>query len=87
MNTETVSFKVGKKGRVVIPSSLRKEARISEGTVLTGRVSDSGQVILETKESIKKRIRTRASAVSRIGTSSVVEELLEERRSDRSLLD
>lgn len=86
VSTKTVTFKVGKKGRVVIPASLRKEARITEGTELTGRVSHSGQVILETRDAIKQRIRARAAAGSN-DRSSVVDELLEERRADRSLLD
>lgn len=82
----TVTFKVGKKGRVVIPSSLREAAHITEGTELTGRVSSSGQVILETRDAIKQRIRARAAAGA--GNSSrVVDELLEERKTDRSLLD
>lgn len=85
MDTKAQTLRVGKKGRVVLPVSIRREAGITEGSELTGRVTQSGQVILETKDTIKQRIRQRAAAAD--NTTSVVDQLLEERKADRSLLD
>lgn len=87
MNCQHASLVVGKKGRVVIPASVRKEAGISEGSELTVRLGDHGQVVLESKEAIKKRIRARSANASIRPDSSVVDELLAERRTDQSLLD
>lgn len=87
MNDQIASLVVGKKGRVVIPASIRKEAGIGEGSELTVRLGNHGQVVLESKEVIKKRIRARAADAALRPDSSVVDELLEERRTDSSLLD
>lgn len=87
MNYQIASVVVGKKGRVVIPASVRKEAGIGEGSELTVRLGDHGQVVLESKEAIKKRIRARAANAAPRPDSSVVDELLAERGADSSLLD
>ncbi len=80
------SFIVGNKGRIVVPKGIRDEAGFEEGTRVTAFVDDLGRIVIETPDSVKARIRRRATQT--IGTQhSVVDELLEERRSDVSLLD
>lgn len=86
MGSTSVSLRVGKQGRVVLPAALRRQAGIDEGTELVARVSDGGQIVISTPESIKARIRARAAAGSAMG-GSAVDDLLAERKTDTSLLD
>lgn len=77
---------VGNKGRVVVPKSIRDEVGLEEGVRISAFVDELGRVILETPEAVKARIRRRASRTAEM-PGSAVEQLLEERRQDRSLLD
>jgi AbrB family looped-hinge helix DNA binding protein len=86
MVRESVAAVVGKKGRVVIPVSIRRAAGLSEGTEIVTWVDDVGRVIIDTPSSIKARIRQRAAAGKKMPGSSV-EQLIAERDADRSLLD
>jgi len=77
---------IGNKGRVVVPKSIRDAVGLEEGVRVAAFVDDLGRIVLETPEAVKARIRRRAS-VSAEGATSAVDQLLEERRLDGSLLD
>ena len=77
---------VGNKGRVVVPKSIRDEVGFVEGVRVSAFVDDLGRVILETPEAVKARIRRRAMQAAAV-PGSAVDQLLEERRRDTSLLD
>jgi AbrB family looped-hinge helix DNA binding protein len=68
---------VDEKGRVLIPSYIRKELGIKEGDTLIVRVSD-GQIVLETRASAMKRMQDKYLMVS--PEISLSDELLAERR-------
>ena len=77
---------VGNKGRVVVPKRIRDLVGLEEGVRVAAFVDDLGRVVLETPEAVKARIRLRAS-LSEDSQGSAVDQLLEERRRDSSLLD
>jgi AbrB family looped-hinge helix DNA binding protein len=71
-------LKVGPQGRVVIPAALRRALGLKPGAVLLGRVED-GQLILEGRDAVLRRLQARfASAVPR--GVSLADELVAERR-------
>lgn len=80
------SFVVGQKGRVVVPVEVREKAGVHEGTELRARVNDEGQIVIDTPESVRRRIRRRAAAGMSL-PGSAVDDLLGDRRTDSSLLD
>lgn len=71
------AVKVGPQGRVVIPEPFRRELGIEPGTDLVARVSD-GQLILETRANVERRLRARLAAVA--PGRLVSEELIADRR-------
>ncbi|MBI4729529.1 MAG: AbrB/MazE/SpoVT family DNA-binding domain-containing protein [Acidobacteria bacterium] len=86
MEQESSRVTVGPKGRIVIPARLRERAHVTEGSVLYGRVDEAGRLILETRDSIKGRIRA-AAKTSAHREGSVVDRLLTERRSEARLAE
>jgi len=72
-------MRVGGKGRTVLPAGLRDRAQIQEGDTLVARLED-GRVVLETRETIKARIRAAARDAGSDG--GVVDRLLRERREE-----
>jgi bifunctional DNA-binding transcriptional regulator/antitoxin component of YhaV-PrlF toxin-antitoxin module len=74
------AFRLGNKGRAVIPAALRAQARLSEGETLLARVDEQGRVVIETREAIKLRLRHQAALAKADG--GVVERLLADRRAD-----
>jgi AbrB family looped-hinge helix DNA binding protein len=82
---------LGDKGRVVVPKSIRDEIGLEEGDRFAIFVDELGRVILETPAAVKARIRRRASRGNDLDGSAVhgnaVDQLLEERRRDSSLLE
>ena len=77
---------VGNKGRIVVPKRIRQLVGLEEGVRVAAFVDDLGRVVLETPEAVKARIRLRASQ-SGDAEGSAVDQLLEERRGDSSLMD
>lgn len=55
-----VSFELGPDGQVRIPEELRAAAGWSQGETLVGYVDD-GQLVIQTRESIKQRLRAEAA--------------------------
>lgn len=86
MMKEAVAAVIGKKGRVVIPASIRDAAGLIEGTEIMASVDDAGRVIIDTPSSIKARIRERAASGSKMARGAV-DQLIDDRQADRSLLD
>lgn len=85
MSNPVISFVVGQKGRVVVPVEIREIAGVHEGTELRARVNPDGQIVIDTPESIRRRIRLRAAA-GREMFGSAVGDLTKEREADSSLL-
>ncbi len=77
---------VGNKGRVVVPKSIRDEVGLEEGVRVSAFVDELGRIILETPAAVKARIRRRAEKTADL-PGSAVDQLLQERRQDNSLLD
>ena len=79
-----VVFRSDAKGRTVIPAALRAQAGIrDEGDTLVGYVED-GRLVIQTRETIKRRIQERAAAT---GAKDVVERLFADRRRDQEISD
>jgi len=66
-------------GRVLIPARLRAELDVEPGEPLVARVED-GRLILERRRDAIRRLRERFAMVA--GTTSLVDELLEDRRTE-----
>jgi AbrB family looped-hinge helix DNA binding protein len=82
----TTIVTVGKKGRIVIPATMRRDTGLTEGTEAIAHVDADGRLILDTPVSIKTRVRRRAAA-GRSMPGTAVDQLRQERRTDRSLFD
>lgn len=82
---EQFVVRIGNKGRVVIPAALREQAHVAEGDELVARVMEDGRLILETRESIKARLRAQAGEAKASRRASAVERLLADRRADVDL--
>lgn len=53
----SAAFRVGEKGRVVLPAALRRAAGIAEGDAVVARTDGEGRLVIETVESVKRRVR------------------------------
>lgn len=73
---QTAELSVGKQGRIVIPSTLRRQLAIEPGSQLIAWVED-GRLIMETKQALWQSVR---QACGSAGTDSVTDELIQERR-------
>jgi AbrB family looped-hinge helix DNA binding protein len=71
--------KVGKQGRIVIPSQVREELGLSEGDVLSVRVEDD-RLLMETRLAALERLRRRFREGAK-GRDPVAE-LIAERRAE-----
>lgn len=77
---DAVEVKLGSQGRLVLPKALRDQLGAEEGTVYEAHVED-GRLILETRQSLLRRMqRELAEAVG--GGRSLAEELIAERRDE-----
>ena len=66
-------------GRVLIPARLRAELDVEPGEPLVARVDD-GRLILERRRDAIRRLQKRFATVA--GPTSLVDELLEDRRAE-----
>lgn len=72
-------------GRLTIPAPVRRAAGIEPGAILVVYVED-GRVIVETREQLTARIK-RDVAAAWVGTGSVVDELIADRRAESARED
>ncbi len=70
-------IRVGKQGRVVIPSALREEMGLRPGDKLSAEV-DEGRLVLEKRADALSRVQRRYRQAS--GKRKLVDELIAERR-------
>ncbi len=84
---EQFVVRIGNKGRVVIPAALRERAHVAEGDELVARVMEDGRLMLETRGSVKARLRAQAAEAKANRRGSAVERLLADRRADVELED
>ncbi len=89
MNTESAAtpLQVGPQGRIVIPAAVRQSLGIEPGDTLVARVED-GRLVLETRAHLLARFSARFAGARMPpadgGAGSVVDELIAERRAERS---
>ena len=55
-------FRLGAKGRVVLPAAVRREAQIADGAELVAYAAGSGRVVIETRNAIRARVWEAAPA-------------------------
>ena len=75
-----MEVRVGSQGRIVLPLELRRRLGAEEGAVYTAHVDEDGRLILESRESLLRRMQEEARAAA--GSRSPLRELLEERRAE-----
>lgn len=75
--SDTNLVSVGPKGRVVIPSPLRRALGIEEGTKLVALIEGEA-IVLVPRSAIRSRLRSMFAAVG----PSMRQELIEERRAE-----
>ena len=73
---QTAELSVGKQGRIVIPTALRRQLAIEPGAQLIAWI-EGGRLIMETKQQLWQSLR---QACGDPGTDSVTDELIEQRR-------
>jgi AbrB family looped-hinge helix DNA binding protein len=72
-------IKLGRQGRIVIPTALRAELGLEEGDRLSARV-EGGRLVLERPRAIFERLRREVREAA--GDRDLVAELLSERREE-----
>ena len=77
---ETISVKVEKSGRILIPAALRRKFGLKEGTEMILRVDEDG-IQMGTREQALNRVRKRLRRYIPEGTC-LSEELIQERRAE-----
>ncbi len=77
---ETISVKVEKSGRILIPAAIRRQFGLKEGTEMILRVDEDG-IRLGTREQALARIRKRLRRYIPEGRC-LSEELIQERRAE-----
>ena len=65
-------FRVGAKGRVVLPAAVRRAANITEGAEVVARPEGEGRVVIETVDSIRKRVWAAAPDASGLNATTDV---------------
>lgn len=65
-------FRVGAKGRVVLPAAVRRAANIAEGAEVVARPEGEGRVVIETVHSIRERVWGAAPDASGLDTTTDV---------------
>lgn len=76
---KSVEVHLGRQGRLVIPSALRRKLGFKAGDALIAR-QEEGRLVLEKTETIKLRVKARFSQVP--DDTSLADELIAERRED-----
>ncbi len=74
----SASFRVGLKGRVVLPAAVRRAAHLEEGAEVIARPDGEGRVVIETVASIRERIWNAAPEPTGVDTAADVRELRDE---------
>ncbi len=80
MTTQAVSvaFRLGPKGRVVLPAAVRRAARIQDGAELVAHAAGEGRIVVETIDAIRKRVWDGAPAPTGLDTAADVRVMREE---------
>lgn len=73
--SDTISLRVGAKGRMVVPVAVREHHGWSEGTLLLAVDTESG-LLLTTEDEALRRIR------ERLAGRDLVQDLIDERRAE-----
>jgi len=76
---DTKRVRVGRQGRIVIPSAVREEMGLGFGDELLARVED-GRLVMERRGDVVRRLRDRYSEVA--PGRRLSEELISERREE-----
>ncbi|MHB8469166.1 MAG: AbrB/MazE/SpoVT family DNA-binding domain-containing protein [Gaiellaceae bacterium] len=76
---QAIEVTIGPQGRLVVPAPLRKHLGIETGDVLVARADDD-RLVLERRDTILARVRTRLAAVP--ADVGMVDELIAERREE-----
>lgn len=76
---QTIEVTIGPQGRLVVPAPLRKRLGIEAGDVLVARADDD-RLVLERRDAILARVRTRLAAVP--ADVAMADELIAERREE-----
>jgi AbrB family looped-hinge helix DNA binding protein len=79
--TMTTQLQLGPQGRIVIPAAIRQAMGLETGAVLVANVVD-GKLVLETQAQLLNRFYARFASARMQPDSSVVDELLAERRAE-----
>lgn len=76
---QTIEVTIGPQGRLVVPAPLRKRLGLEAGDVLVAHADDD-RLVLERRDAVLARVRTRLAAVP--ADVTMVDELIAERRKE-----
>lgn len=80
METRNYTIRLGARGRMVLPSTVRKQFDLNEGDRLVMIVSPDGELRLRSAESVVKSVRGIYRDLA--GNRSLADELIAERRQE-----
>lgn len=81
---EHSSFRLGPKGRAVLPAAVRRAAHIPDGATLVAHAEADGRIVLETADAIRERVWAGARPE---GDGDTVAEVSELRQHDAAVAD
>ena len=78
------SFRVGQKGRVMLPAAVRRAAHLEDGAEVVARSDGEGRIIIESVDSIRVRLWAAAPASDGLDVAQDVREM---RQQDQAVVE
>jgi bifunctional DNA-binding transcriptional regulator/antitoxin component of YhaV-PrlF toxin-antitoxin module len=78
MTLPSGSFRLGPKGRVVLPAAVRRAAGIPEGAQVVARAIGPGRMVIETVDAVRHRVWSASSEGDGVDSTTDVRALREE---------
>lgn len=76
--TVSTPFRVGHKGRVMLPAAVRRAARLEEGVEVVARPDGEGRIVIESVDAVRARLWAAAPGASGLDTAVDVREMRQE---------
>lgn len=71
-------FRVGERGRSVLPAEVRRAARVEEGDQMVARAEGPGRIVLETRDAIAARVWAAAPTATGLDVTADVRAMRDE---------
>lgn len=84
VGTVSASFRVGQKGRVMLPAAVRRAAHLEDGAEVVARPDGEGRIVIESVAAIRARLWAAAPKASGLDTEADVRAM---RQQDQAVVE